>query len=258
MTNNKRTRGTKWRLAFLSLVVTAGWGFPACGQSSATEVSRAVAVAPPSSDFKGLVDIGNGRKIFSEWRGQGGPTVVLIAGKGLGAEAWSLILDPSDPAQDSPGDDLSSGLGKVYLSEDAVFPSVARFTRVLAYDRPGVRFEGADLSTPVPQPHTVDKAVDDLHALLLASKLPGPHVLVSHSYGGLIAALYARRYPESVAGLVMVDAASEWMEDVLSPEKFAGWPRSLPGDRCLQPDSGRRTSAQSAGHRLERRQMVAA
>lgn len=111
----------------------------------------------------------------------------------------------------------------MYLSEDAVFPSVARFTQVLAYDRPGVRFEGADLSTPVPQPHTVEKAVDDLHALLLASKLPGPYVLVSHSYGGLIGALYARRHPESVAGLVMVDAASEWMEDVLSPEKFAFW-----------------------------------
>ena len=54
-------------------------------------------------------------------RGEGSPTVVLIAGKGNGAEDWLQVLDPADPAHDTPGDDLPWG-GKLERSDDAVLP----------------------------------------------------------------------------------------------------------------------------------------
>jgi pimeloyl-ACP methyl ester carboxylesterase len=175
-------------------------------------------------DISGTVDVGDGRRIYVECRGQGSPTVILIAGKGNGAEDWQHILDPADPAHDAPGDDLPFG-GNLVVSDDAVLPSVARFTRVCAYDRPDVRV-GDDVTTPRRQPHTVDEDVSDLHALLQALGEPLPVVLVAHSYGGLIALLYARTYPDEVGGLVMVDTVSQFMEDVVSPAKLANWDAS--------------------------------
>lgn len=75
----------------------------------------------------------------------------------------------------------------------------------------------------MPQPHSVELAVHDLNSLPVRSGLPTPYILVAHSYEGYIASLYTRRYPDSVGGLVMVDAANELMEQAVSPEKFAFW-----------------------------------
>ena len=86
--------------------------------------------------ISGTVDIGGGRKISVECRGQGSPTVVLIAGKGNGAEDWLQVLDPADPAHDTPGDDVSAGMGKLERSDAAVLPSVAAL-------HPGVRLRPA-------------------------------------------------------------------------------------------------------------------
>ncbi len=188
-----------------------------------------VGVAPTAAadvaDVSGLVEIGGGRGIFVECRGTGSPTVVLMAGRGNGVEDWLQILDPADPAHDAPGDDLPLG-GHLMRSDEAVLPSVARFTRVCAYDRPDVRMDGADISTPRSQPHTVDLDVGDLHALLIALGTAAPYVLVAHSYSGAVAALYARSYPDSVGGLVMVDAVSQRIEDVISEAKLANWDAS--------------------------------
>jgi len=72
----------------------------------------------------------------------------------------------------------------------------------------------------VPQPTTPKEAVADLHALLSAAGETGPYVLVGHSYGGLVVKLYARTYPKDVAGLVLVDALSEGLQDALTPEQW--------------------------------------
>ena len=98
---------------------------------------------------------------------------------------------------------------------------------------------------------------------------PGPYVLVPHSYGGVVATLFARTWPDEVAGLVMVDAVTPLMREVASPEAVAKWDalnqRSVPEapeavmlldafaqDRC---DGA---AAPDAGGGAARRQAVAA
>ena len=159
----------------------------AFAQTSATPEAT-----PAADDFASPVDIG-GRSLYLECRGSGGPTVILEAGAGNDLQVWDAI---SLPAGTVGG---------------AVLPEVATFTRVCAYDRPGT-FLGPGLpgrSDPVPMPRTAGEIVADLHALLAAANVPGPYVMVGHSFGGLVVRLYASTYPDDVAGLVLVDAAHE-------------------------------------------------
>jgi pimeloyl-ACP methyl ester carboxylesterase len=48
----------------------------------------------------------------------------------------------------------------------------------------------------------------DLRVLLDEAKIPGPYVVVGHSWGGLLARLFAYVYPHRTAGAVLVDATT--------------------------------------------------
>jgi len=54
--------------------------------------------------------------------------------------------------------------------------------------------------------------VEELHTLLERAAIPAPYVLVGHSFGGLTMPLFAARYPQETAGVVLVDpvAPAEW------------------------------------------------
>jgi pimeloyl-ACP methyl ester carboxylesterase len=146
-------------------------------------------------------------------RGEGGPTVVLEAGAGNDADTWdSVVLGPD-------------------AEQTAVLPGVAGFTRVCAYDRPGTMLDPdrRSRSDPAPMPRGAADMVADLHALLGAAAIPGPYVLAAHSFGGLVARLYAATYPDEVVGLVLVDASHEdyntAMKEALTPEQWAAMER---------------------------------
>jgi pimeloyl-ACP methyl ester carboxylesterase len=119
-----------------------------------------------------LVDVG-GHKLHIHCLGTGSPTVILEAGQGGLSSDWIWIQ-----------------------------PEIAKTTRVCAYDRAGVAW-----STPGPAPRDAQQIVRELHTLLENAQIPGPYLLVGHSYGGLYVRVYAATYPEAVGGLVLIDAA---------------------------------------------------
>jgi pimeloyl-ACP methyl ester carboxylesterase len=81
-------------------------------------------------------------------------------------------------------------------------------TTACVYDRAGYGYSDVG-----PAPRTSARIVAELHALLRAAELPPPWVLVGHSFGGYNMRLFAARYPQEVAGLVLVDAPHEGQID---------------------------------------------
>jgi pimeloyl-ACP methyl ester carboxylesterase len=175
----------------------------------AQAASPVVPAVAAKGDFADLVDIG-GRSLYLECRGSGSPTVILEAGFRTRADIWTDdLIQPDAP-------------------RTMVFPGVAAFTRVCAYDRPGTSTVIDDVlrpsrSDPVAMPRTALDSVHDLHALLQAAQVPGPYILVGHSYGGMLSRLYASIYPQEIVGMVLVDAFSEGLADQMTTEQWSAY-----------------------------------
>ncbi|MSV29090.1 MAG: alpha/beta hydrolase [Bryobacterales bacterium] len=138
------------------------------------------------------VDIG-GRALNLYCAGTGSPTVVLESGTNNPGLAWLRVQ-----------------------------PKIAETTRACWYDRAGDGW-----SDPGPFPRTAASIAVDLHSLLTNAKLPGPFIMVGHSFGGTILRVYSGMYPKDVAGVVLVDA---WHEDEIKKipnRKGPGPPDSL-------------------------------
>jgi pimeloyl-ACP methyl ester carboxylesterase len=110
--------------------------------------------------------------------GQGEPVVVLEAGIAASSLSWSLVQK-----------------------------QIAEFTTVVSYDRAGFGW-----STDAQGTGTALEAAVNLKRMLQQFGLAHPVVFVGHSFGGLILRTFQQRYPERVAGLVLVDPVvrSEW------------------------------------------------
>jgi len=117
-----------------------------------------------------LVDIG-GHRLHLRCTGSGTPTVLLESGLGETGAYWAWIS-----------------------------PAVARDTKVCVYDR-----AGRGWSDPVAIPQDGVAVATDLHLLLDRAHVPGPFVLVGHSSGAQYVRIFAGRYPEQVAGMVLLD-----------------------------------------------------
>jgi pimeloyl-ACP methyl ester carboxylesterase len=110
---------------------------------------------------------------------------------------------------------FESGMGASCLSWTEVQPAVARFARAVSYDRAGHGW-----SNPAHEPRTAQQIARELHALLEAAAVPGPYVLVAHSFGGYVSRVFAHLYRDEVVGMVLVDAIhpAEWENPV--PEQL--------------------------------------
>jgi pimeloyl-ACP methyl ester carboxylesterase len=120
------------------------------------------------------IDI-SGRRLSLSLSGKGSPTVILEAGLGDHSQIWEKVQ-----------------------------PAVSEFTRVCSYDR-----AGQGRSDPAPTPRTCQDMTDDLRRMLTRARIIPPYVLVGHSFGGMIARLYASLHPQEIAGMVLVDAVHE-------------------------------------------------
>ncbi|HTM84416.1 MAG TPA: alpha/beta hydrolase, partial [Mycobacterium sp.] len=139
------------------------------GYETVREAADASAYPAPGR----LIDVG-GHRLHLHCTGSGSPTVVLEPGAG----------------------DFSSAMG--WIS-----PAVARDTRVCVYDR-----AGRGWSEPADSPQDGTQIASDLHTLLQRGNVPGPYVLAGHSFGSLYVLTFAARYPDEVAGMVLVDSTN--------------------------------------------------
>jgi pimeloyl-ACP methyl ester carboxylesterase len=199
-------------------------------QREQTKQSEIRALRAPSADASAHTTPPKRRKTL--WRRTGrillvfALLIVLLAGTGMLYQSIASAVDASSyPAPGklidvggyrlhlyctgtshpgSPTVILEAAFGGTSLDWSKVQPGVASFTRVCSYDRAG--YGWSDTS---PLPRTARYMVMELHTLLARAGVPGPYVLVGHSFGGVLVRMYTYTYPQQVAGLVLVDSSHE-------------------------------------------------
>ncbi len=122
-----------------------------------------------------MVDLG-GYKLHVKIEGNpNGPTVILDMGLGGNLLYWSLVQS-----------------------------KIAKFAQVISYDRAGIGW-----SDRGNLPKTSENIVDELHKLLDKANIKGPYILVGHSFAGITSRIFANKYPQEVAGVILVDSSHE-------------------------------------------------
>jgi pimeloyl-ACP methyl ester carboxylesterase len=139
-----------------------------------------------------LVSVGEHR-LHLHCKGQGGPTLVLEAGMAGWSQDWAFVRD-----------------------------GLAQAGQVCVYDRAGYGW-----SDTTAAPRNGMDAVDDLRRALAGAGIPSPYLLAGHSFGGLLAAMYARAYPNEVAGLALIDAVGRDYEAQFPPKRYRAFRSSL-------------------------------
>ena len=134
-------------------------------QTIRDSIDRRIDVTPGQ-----LIDVG-GHRLHLNCAGSGTPTVILESGLGETAAYWARIST-----------------------------AVAHDTQVCVYDR-----AGRGWSDPVSAPQDGVAVATDLQILLDRWHVPGPFVLVGHSTGAQYVRIFTGRYPEQVAGMVLLD-----------------------------------------------------
>ena len=153
-----------------------------------------------SEKFKS-VDCG-GRRIRYVCMGTGVPAVIIDQGQGLSIER--------------------SFERQVPIGWTRVFTKIQESVQVLMHDRAGL-----GSSDPAPAPRTSLQMVDDLRAVLAAAQVSPPYVLVGHSVGGFNAQVFAGKYPDEVAGMVLVDSSH--------PDQISRWAGMVPPETPGEP-----------------------
>jgi pimeloyl-ACP methyl ester carboxylesterase len=142
---------------------------------------------------------GGGHLLRMRIEGEGSPTVVMEIGIAGPLEEWA-----------------------------AVQPEVAKFTRVMSYDRIGSNYQQKSL--------TGKQIAVELHQALANAHLPPPYVLVGQSFAGVYNRVFASIYPDEVVGLVLLDPTQEqfidWMKVHHPKEEFTtqlhrNWPEAV-------------------------------
>lgn len=129
------------------------------------------------TDHETMVNIGDGVELWLGCLGQGSPAIIL----------------------DAPGPHCDSGPWM------EIQPRLAQWTRACRYDRAGTgKSTGMELDN-----WTIPPRVRDLEKLLEAAPIEPPYIMAGYSFGGAIVLRYALEHLDRMAGLILVDAATE-------------------------------------------------
>ncbi len=151
--------------------------------------------------------------------GNGDATVVLAAGAGQASGSWSRVV-----------------------------PELARFARVITFDRPGFGESQAGVL-----PRTPTRIANELRDVLETLGVVGPIVLVGHSMGGVHVLRYATEFPEGISAVAILDTPPPGFEQerlaLLSPDEAAQRVRLLESGLASAPEAVRfeRTGARAEG-----------
>jgi pimeloyl-ACP methyl ester carboxylesterase len=105
---------------------------------------------------------------------------------------------------------LVTGLAEPLTNFDSIQSAFSHVTRTFSYDRAGL-----GKSEPISVERSIDHMAQELEQLLQKSKIDPPYLLVGHSLGGMIIRYYNYLYPNNVAGMLLIDPASEKYDDVV-------------------------------------------
>ena len=181
--------------ATIAVALLALLGAAACSDDDAASPGSDPAAPPPTStsapvdDIDRVVDIGGGRGLYLRCTGAGTPTVIMEGGD----------------------QDTSSS----YRFAEA---DVSAVTRMCVYDRGNLGRSG-----PAPGPRGLSELVGDLEALVEAAGVDGPYVMVGTSGGGYISVGFAVAQPDEVAGIVLVEVASPFVDPPPDLVELTAW-----------------------------------
>lgn len=129
-----------------------------------------------------LINIG-GHRLHIHSTGEGSPAVIFESG----GASWSLDWNP-------------------------IQTEVSKFTTACSYDRAGFGWSDSG-----PTPRTSEQIASELHTLLIKAEVKKPYVLVGASFGGHTARLFAKKYPNETAGIILLDARHEVINSKMPP-----------------------------------------
>ncbi|WP_268848855.1 alpha/beta hydrolase [Flavobacterium aestivum] len=132
-----------------------------------------------------LVDVGNHKIHFKIVKGKGTP-ILFDAGGGNNGTVWNSLLDQTSKITNAT---------------------------LITYDRAGFGTSTIDTLQTDDAKHGIISSIEDLEIGLKKLGYDKEIVLVSHSYGGYLSALYASRHPKLVKGIVLIDVNHNYYED---------------------------------------------
>jgi len=137
-----------------------------------------------------LVDVGGYNMYFKIMKGEGIP-ILFEAGGGNDSSVWNGILE------------------KIHNTTGAT---------LITYDRSGFGKSELNPNLEKETDFEIENGVKELEVGLSKLGFNNKIILVSHSYGGLYNLLYARKNPEKVVSVILIDAtlSNFWNEELLT------------------------------------------
>ncbi|MGP4108832.1 alpha/beta fold hydrolase [Virgibacillus sp. L01] len=103
---------------------------------------------------------------------------------------------------------IETGTGNWSYDWSQFQDKLSEHTQVITYDRAGYGW-----SDPPSNGFSLESTISDLDQILGYAEIETPIILIGHSVGGVYARHFSDKYPEKVAGLILVDSRNEFFRE---------------------------------------------